>query len=113
MSEREVCDVFEDFFKVECEAAQNLTYKQNEDLSLFLAIALFTLKLRQNYGKISERRILLRIRLDGIVRLRVPNDLKSCRKNAVISTATDGFLQHFTTYNKKIRKSHKLLRISV
>ena len=36
MSEREVCDVFEDFFKVECEAAQNLTYKQNEDYDTLL-----------------------------------------------------------------------------
>ena len=36
MSEREVCDVFEDIFKVECEAAQNLTYKQNEDYDTLL-----------------------------------------------------------------------------
>ena len=36
MSEREVCDVFEDFFKVECDAAQNLTFKQNEDYDTLL-----------------------------------------------------------------------------
>ena len=39
MSEREVCDVFENFFKVECEAAQNLTYKQNEDYDSLLHLA--------------------------------------------------------------------------
>ena len=31
MSEREVCDVFEDYFKAETDAAENLVYKSNED----------------------------------------------------------------------------------
>ena len=36
MSEREVCDVFEDYFKVECEAAANLTFKPNESYDSML-----------------------------------------------------------------------------
>ena len=30
MSEREVCDVFEDFFKAETDAAENLVFKESE-----------------------------------------------------------------------------------
>ena len=36
MSEREVCDVFEDYFKVECDAAVNLTFKPKEDFDSML-----------------------------------------------------------------------------
>ena len=36
MSKREVCDVFEDYFKVECEAAANLTFKPNESYDSML-----------------------------------------------------------------------------
>ena len=36
MSEREVCDVFEDFFKAETDAAENLVYKPNEDYDSLL-----------------------------------------------------------------------------
>ena len=36
MSEREVCDVFEDFFKVETEAAENLVYKPSETYDTLL-----------------------------------------------------------------------------
>ena len=36
MSEREVCDVFEDYFKVEYEAVANLTFKPNESYDSML-----------------------------------------------------------------------------
>ena len=36
MSEREVCDVFEDYFKAETDAAENLVYKPNEDYDSLL-----------------------------------------------------------------------------
>ena len=36
MSEREVCDVFEDYFKVECEATTNLIFKPNESYDSML-----------------------------------------------------------------------------
>ena len=36
MSEREVCDVFEDYFKAEIDAAENLIYKPNEDYDSML-----------------------------------------------------------------------------
>jgi putative RecB family exonuclease len=36
MSEREVCDVFEDYFKVECKATPNLTFKPKEDYDSML-----------------------------------------------------------------------------
>ena len=36
MSYREVCDVFEDYFKVECEATPNLTFKPKEDYDSML-----------------------------------------------------------------------------
>ena len=36
MSEREVCDVFEDYFKVECEATLNLIFKPKEDFDSML-----------------------------------------------------------------------------
>ena len=36
MSEREVCDVFEDYFKAETDAAENLAYKANEDYDSML-----------------------------------------------------------------------------
>ena len=36
MSDREVCDVFEDYFKVECEATPNLTFKPKEDYDSML-----------------------------------------------------------------------------
>ena len=36
MSEREVCDVFEDFFKAETDAAENLVYKANETYDTML-----------------------------------------------------------------------------
>ena len=36
MSEREVCDVFEDYFKAETDAAENLVFKQNEDYDSLL-----------------------------------------------------------------------------
>ena len=36
MSEREVCDVCEDYFKVECDAAVNLTFKPNESYDSML-----------------------------------------------------------------------------
>ena len=36
MSEREVCDVFEDYLKAETDAAENLVYKPNEDYDSLL-----------------------------------------------------------------------------
>ena len=36
MSEREVCDIFEDYFKAETDAAENLVYKANEDYDSML-----------------------------------------------------------------------------
>ena len=38
MSEREVCDIFEDYFKAETTAAVNLIYKTNEDYDILLQI---------------------------------------------------------------------------
>ena len=38
MSEREVCDVFEDYFKTETDVAENLVYKANEDYDSMLQI---------------------------------------------------------------------------
>ena len=36
MKENEVCDVFEDYFKIECDAAVNLTFKPKEDYDSML-----------------------------------------------------------------------------
>ena len=112
MSEREVCDVFEDYFQAETDAAENLVYKANEDYDSMLQTGFKMVEVacdnwQDDFAvqRVAETFSVQKYGEKPLFRFDVFTKVKSPTVNNYYTLRTDNELDRFVSLASRIEKS--------